>query len=66
MSRYETVIHIINEGDDSFDAGERAGEILDSLRITGDMTLYCEPTRIYRDEEGHAVHSSAEQYLVAA
>ena len=66
MLKYETVIRIINDGDDRFDAGERAGEIINSLRITGDMILSCEPTHLYRNQEQKVVTSSSEKYFIEA
>jgi hypothetical protein len=64
--KYETVIHIINEGCDRFDAGERAGEIIDGSNITDDITLYCEPTRLYRSDAQSNAGSYVERYLVEA
>ena len=46
MNRYETIIHIINYGEDSFDAGERAGEIIDISKNVGEILISCEPTRV--------------------
>ena len=66
MSKYETVIHIINEGDDRFDAGERAGAIIDGFHVTNDMVLSCEPTRLYRNPMTQVVVSSSKEYLVEA
>ena len=64
MLKYETVIHIINEGDDRFDAGERAGNIIGNLNITDDMVIYCEPTHLHRCHAKPVIDSFAEQYLV--
>ena len=66
MQKYETVIHIINEGYDRFDAGDKAGEIIDGSKITNDMILHCEPTRFYRSDTQPDAGSYAERYLVKA
>jgi len=64
MAKYETVIHIINEGYDRYDAGERAGEILDGSKLTEDVMLYCEPTSIYLDDVNPRAGMSVMRYLV--
>ena len=64
MLKYETVIHIINEGDERFDAGERAGATIDGFKITNDMILYCEPTRLHRNTMQQVAVLSSEKYLV--
>lgn len=45
MKRYETVLHIVNYGDDRFDAGERAGDLIDLTKFAGEIFISCEPTR---------------------
>ncbi|MEI8175854.1 MAG: hypothetical protein WCG78_03195 [Candidatus Omnitrophota bacterium] len=50
MFRYETVIRIISEGCDRLDAGDKAGAIIDSAKITDDLIVHCEPTRLYREQ----------------
>ena len=45
MEKYETVIHIVTEGKDSFDAGEKAGQLVDIGRMFEDIIVSCEPTR---------------------
>ena len=66
MPKYETVIHIITEGDDRLDAGDRAGEIIDSLKITDDIFLHCESTRLLKGPMRQApvpLSEQCEQYL---
>jgi len=45
--KFETVIHIITEGEDVFEAGEIAGELLDTKKIASDMVVSCEPTHLF-------------------
>ena len=56
MVKYETVIHIISDGCDRFEAGERSGDIIDSSKLTDDMILFCEPTRVYRSNVKLSYH----------
>lgn len=51
MNRYETVIRIISYGDDPYDAGEKAGELLDPTRMREEFLISCEPTRQIISEE---------------
>jgi len=44
MEKYETTVHIITEGEDAFDAGEKAGELVDIEKMVEDMVVSCEPT----------------------
>ena len=66
MLKYETVIYIVNEGFDRFDAGEKAGEIIDSSKMMDGMVLRCEPTRLYKSVEQVNIDSSRERCLVEA
>ncbi len=46
MKRFETVIRIITEGEDRFEAGDKAGELLCMEFIQDqNMVISCEPTR---------------------
>ncbi len=51
MNRYETVFHIINAGEDEFDAGERAGDLIISSEVENGIVLSCEPTHLLKGEE---------------
>jgi hypothetical protein len=62
--KYITVICIINEGRDRFDAGDKAGAIIDPSKITKEMTLHCEPTCLYRGDARRNVSVFVEQDLV--
>lgn len=42
---YETIIHIITEGTDALDAGEKAGELIDISKMESGMSVNCEPTK---------------------
>ena len=66
MQKYETIIHIINEGDNRFDAGDIAGAVIDDVKIMDGMILYCEPTRLYSNPLQSVVASSPTEYLVEA
>ena len=66
MLTYETVIHIITEGYDRLDAGEKAGAIIDTSKITDDMIVRCESTRVYRNPIRQSNVSSSGQCLVGA
>jgi hypothetical protein len=65
MTKYETVIHIVSEGHDRYDAGERAGDIIDGSKLAADMMLFCEPTRIYRNGTKPVISESTEDLLVS-
>ncbi|MBN2453836.1 MAG: hypothetical protein JXB40_06250 [Candidatus Omnitrophica bacterium] len=65
MPKYETVIHIISEGCDRYEAGERAGDIIDGSRLAADMALFCEPTRIYRYDTRLSMMDRAEELLAS-
>jgi len=43
---YVTILRIYSEGVDEFDAGEKAGEIIDIDKIEKDVIVECEPTRV--------------------
>ncbi len=45
VKKYETTVHIITEGENAFDAGERAGELVDIRKMVTNMVVSCEPTR---------------------
>jgi len=48
MKKYETVIHIVTNGTDMYDAGERAGQFLtDELCSNEEFYIFCEPTKPY-------------------
>jgi len=66
MPKYETVIHIINEGFDRYDAGEKAGDIIDGSKLTDDIVVSCDPTCIYRGDMRPDVNSFALQYIINA
>ena len=53
-NEFVTVFRIQNEGEDTFDAGERAGEIVDMSKIDDMTDIYCLPTRCLRGEICHA------------
>jgi len=65
MSKYETVIHIVSEGCDRYEAGERAGDIIDGSRLAADMVLFCEPTRIYRYDARPSMMDEADELLAS-
>jgi hypothetical protein len=44
MKNYETTIRVYNQGDDPYDAGEKAGNIFDVSRMEDGMYFSCEPT----------------------
>ena len=48
MKQYETVIDIINEGEDRHDAAERAGYFMDASMIENGMTISCGSTCLIR------------------
>ena len=50
MERYETVIHVITDGEDDFDAGERAGELVNVSKLKNDMVISCEPTHLISED----------------
>jgi hypothetical protein len=45
MWKYETTIHIVTEGTDRFEAGERAGELIHVAKMLSNELIWCEPTR---------------------
>jgi hypothetical protein len=46
MKRYETVLRIVNYAEDMFEAGEKAGELIDLTKYyDGEIFISCEPTR---------------------
>jgi len=45
MREYETIIHIITKGKDEYDAGEKAGQLIDLGLLEPNMVISCEPTR---------------------
>ena len=51
MQQYETIIRIITNGNDAFDAGDKAGELIDVLKIQPDMDIICEPTHTFMQEK---------------
>ena len=63
MPKYETIIRIINEGLDNFDAGERAGDIIDGSKLTDDIILTCEPTRPFTSSTRQIIHTTSRSCL---
>ena len=53
MRQYETVLHIINYGEDAFDAGEKAGNVIDMSRYSEEILISCEPTREAKTEKNY-------------
>ncbi|MFC1570677.1 hypothetical protein ACFL4E_02725 [Candidatus Omnitrophota bacterium] len=52
MKKYETVIHIVTNGTDMYDAGERAGQFLtDELCANEEFYIFCEPTKPYHTRQ---------------
>jgi hypothetical protein len=52
MSKYETVIHIVTTGEDLYDAGEKAGQLLtDKLTSEKDFYIFCETTKPYFSQQ---------------
>jgi hypothetical protein len=45
MRKYETVLRIINYGEDAFDAGEKAGNVINMTGYGEEILISCEPTR---------------------
>jgi hypothetical protein len=43
--RYLTEFVIKNQADDSFEAGDKAGRIVDMTKLRSDMVITCSPTR---------------------
>ena len=64
MKRYETVLHIINYGEDRFDDGERAGELIDITRHMGEVIISCDPTKEIKEETGRHMFKFAGMHLV--
>ncbi len=65
MKIYETVISIVTEGDDAFEAGERVGELIDINRMDSSMTISCKPTTLIdqRNNKSDTEVKKAEEIL---
>ena len=50
MARYLTVIYVANEGEDAYDAAERAGRIVDGKLMEPGMVVSCGITRLIGNE----------------
>ncbi|MBD3427147.1 MAG: hypothetical protein GF409_07970 [Candidatus Omnitrophica bacterium] len=44
MVIYETIIGIISKGADEYEAGEKAGEVINGEKVARNMTISCEST----------------------
>ena len=54
MKKYETVIHIVTTGEDMYDAGEKAGQLITEKNLSGeDLYIYCDPTKPYHTKANY-------------
>lgn len=67
MKRYRTIISIVNRGLDEYDAGEKAGMMMDGGMVKGGMYISCCPTRCMSKRENNDpafFHKHAEKKYV--
>ena len=63
MLKYETVIHIVTEGSDRFEAGELAGEMIDASKNNLGFHMWCEPTRLTSGYRGRVPMAAKDNTL---
>ena len=52
MTKFETVIHIVTAGEDLYDAGEKAGQLLtDKFSAEKDYYIFCDTTKPYVSQQ---------------
>ena len=51
IKKYEMVIRVLNEARDEFEAGEKAGYLIDIEKMFPNTTISCDPTRIIARKE---------------
>ena len=49
--QYITVIRIISQGEDNFDAGDKAGSLINLSKLKNDMLIESEPTKLLEADQ---------------